>query len=219
MNRDMDIAGTSRYVSVDLGKAYLKSGDFMLFYKIIKKELPPVIIGSGIIISSQNNNSTVKVLDASYPVEVGDRAVLLPEISEELSKPEEKIPIVETLKKEQMESEEETIEIDVLFDLDSKSIGNNYLDDLKRIKEFTDSKSQYIVILRGYSCSIGGFEYNLQLSKERVENVKKILVTEHGIEENFIESYYYGEKENPFDDSLEAERRKNRLVRIQVIGK
>jgi len=46
-----------------------------------------------------------------------------------------------------------------------------------------------------------------------------MLINEYGIAENFIESYFYGEKESPFDNTSEEQRRKNRLVHIQVIGK
>jgi outer membrane protein OmpA-like peptidoglycan-associated protein len=52
-----------------------------------------------------------------------------------------------------------------------------------------------------------------------VENIKAYLVSKLGIGENLIESYYYGEKDAPYDNTSEEQRRKNRLVNIQVIGK
>jgi outer membrane protein OmpA-like peptidoglycan-associated protein len=39
------------------------------------------------------------------------------------------------------------------------------------------------------------------------------------VPESQIESAYYGEKEAPYDNSSEAERRKNRLVMVVVVGK
>ena len=96
---------------------------------------------------------------------------------------------------------------------------DKYASEFEKVKEFISSKSQYVVILRGYTCSIGGLEYNLKLSQERVNNVKAYLVSALGIPENFIKTYYYGEKDAPYDNTSEEQRRKNRLVNIQVIGK
>ena len=73
--------------------------------------------------------------------------------------------------------------------------------------------------MRGYTCSIGGLEYNLKLSKERVDGVKAYLVSKLGVDEKLIESYFYGEKDAPYDNTSEEQRRKNRVVNIQVIGK
>ena len=73
--------------------------------------------------------------------------------------------------------------------------------------------------LRGYTCSIGGDEYNLRLSSRRAEEIKNILVSQYGIDAAHIETFFYGEKDPQFDNSSEAERRKNRLVKIEVNGK
>ena len=222
MELKREISGPTDYVSIDMGKGLVARGDYVLFYKLLKKSLPPIIVGTGIVINTQNTNSTVKVLDAAFPVEIGDKVVLLPEEEEEkdVTKDEE-IPIVKALKKEKRELEkgEESIEVNVLFSLDSTEIDDIYKEEIKKVKDFIDSKSQYVIILRGYTCSIGGLEYNLKLSKDRVEKIKEYLMAEYGIKEEFIETYYYGEKDAPFDNTLEEQRRKNRLVNIQVIGK
>lgn len=220
VNRQKEIAGTSDYLAVDVGKAMVKKGDFLLFYKILKKKLPPVIIGTGIVINAQNANSTVKILDSSYQIELGTRVVLLPEIEQEQPLKEgEHIPIVEALKKEKEVGKATSIELNVLFEIGQSSIDEKYKEKFEKIKEFLSDKSQYVIILRGYACSIGSFEYNLKLSQERVESIKNLLIKEYGIDENFIETYYYGEKELMYDNSMEIERRKNRLVIIEVTGK
>ncbi len=218
------LSGTGEYVSIDLGMAIVSKGTFVLFYKLIEKNLPPLIIGSGIVVNPQNTNSTVKVLDSSQPVEVGVKLVVLPEAEAQIiptGVKDEDIPVIEELKKEEREIEpgEESIEINILFNIDEKSIDTGYAEVFEKIKEFIRSKTQYNIILRGYACSIGGLEYNLKLSKERVDAVKAYLVKELGIDENLIESYYYGEKDAPYDQTSEEQRRKNRMVNIQVIGK
>ncbi len=151
---------------------------------------------------------------------MGTRVVLLPEIEQEqLLKEGESIPIVEALKKEKEAGKVESIELNILFGIGEHEINEKYKDELNKIKEFISDKSQYVIILRGYACSIGEFEYNLKLSQERVENVKSFLIKEYGIDENLVETYYYGEKESIYDDSIEFERRKNRRVNIEVAGK
>jgi len=217
--------GPEEYVTVDMGKALVSEGNFVIFYRGLRKDLPPVIFGSGIIVTAENNNSTVKVLEAAWPVEVGTRVVLVPKTEEPVSAPgkTEEIPIVAALKAEErpVEPGEETMDMNIWFAMNEKSITdmNKYAEDFEKIKAFIASKSQYVLVLRGYTCSIGGLEYNLALSKERVEFVKAYLINSLAIPENFIETHFYGEKDAPYDNTSEEQRRKNRSVNIQVIGK
>lgn len=226
MDISRGVSATGDYVSIDLGKAMVSKGTFVLFYKLLRSDLPPIVIGSGIVFDPQNTNSTVKVLDASQPLELGVKLVVLPELEEQIrptDAKDEDIPVIESLKKEEIETEavDEALELNVniIFDIDEKSIDSRYTELFEKIKEFIISKTQYNVILRGYACSIGGLEYNLKLSKERVDNIKAYLISKLGINENLIESYYYGEKDAPYDNTSEEQRRKNRVVNIQVIGK
>jgi outer membrane protein OmpA-like peptidoglycan-associated protein len=220
-----ELRGPEEYVTIDVGKAMVSVGNFVIFYKILRKDLPPVIFGSGVIVNPQNTNSTIKILESSWPVELGARMILVPKSEEPISGEEkaEEIPIIKTLEKEEraVEPGEETREVNILFDMNQKSIDDpdKYAEDFENIKAFSSSKSQYVVVLRGYTCSIGGLEYNLKLSKERVESVKAYLIQALGIPGNLIETYYYGETDAPFDNTSEEQRRKNRTVNIQVIGK
>ena len=111
------------------------------------------------------------------------------------------------------------VNVNIIFDINEKTIDSRYAELFERIKEFIISKTQYNIVLRGYTCSIGSLEYNLKLSKERVDATKEYLVKKLGVDENLIESYFYGEKDAPYDNTSEEERRKNRVVNIQVIGK
>jgi len=219
-------AGTHDYVTVDMGKAEVSKGNFLLFYKILNKNLPPVIIGTGIVINAQNTNATVKILNAVNPVEIGMKATLLPDIDQKTGKivsdtGKEDIPIVNTLKNEtgELQEGEKMMEVNILFTLNSKTIDEKYNANFAEIKQFIASKSEYIVVLKGYCCSIGNEEYNLKLAQERVEKIKELLINELGINANLIETAYYGEKNAPFDNSQEEQRRKNRLVNIIVRGK
>lgn len=220
INFDKPNAANDNFVAVDLGKAVVKRGDFVLFYKIIKKNLPELIAGLGIVVHPQNTNSTVKILDTAYPVEVGDRVALLPEEPDKLISTDEQIPMVEPGETpEDTETAEETLEKNIIFDIDSINIDPMYKADFDQIKTFIQDKAEFIIILKGYACSIGSLEHNLELSQKRVEMVKEFLSAEYGIDEKFFKTYYFGEKEAPFDNTSEVERRKNRLVNIQVIAR
>lgn len=220
------VAGYGDYVIIDIGKALVEKGNYLLFYIDLGPDLPYIICGSGVVVNPQNNTATVKLLDGDFPTKVGYKAVLVPKSEEPVSGEMgagEDIPIQKTAKQDERQAEpgEESIEVGILFDINKKVIDDHdkYSGEFEKIKEFISSKSQYVVVLRGYTCSIGGLEYNLRLSKERVDSVKAYLMSALGIPENFIETYFYGEKDAPFDNTSEEQRRKNRLVNIQVIGK
>lgn len=223
------LVGPQEYVTVDLGKAMVSRGDFLLFYKIVRSDLPPLIVGTGIVIDTQNTNSTAKVLDAGRPIEVGYKLVLLQ--AKDLYyedrttkihqlKEGEEVPVIEKLEEgERGAAGEESLDLNILFNLNEKKLADKDKTELDKVKDFIQGKSEFVIILRGYSCSIGNEEYNLRLSKERVDNVKKYLMDTLNIKEDFFETYHYGEKESPYDNTSEEERRKNRLVTVQVVGK
>jgi outer membrane protein OmpA-like peptidoglycan-associated protein len=228
------ITSNPQYVTVDLGQGVVAKGTFLLFYRILKRDLPPLIIGSGIVIQAENTNSTVKILDSSADINVNDQVLILTTVKEKESAADknENIPIVETLQAETQDVENaqpgevqpteqkgDTLTVDVLFDFDSKLPRGDHSADFTAIKEFINAKSEYLVTLRGYTCSIGREEYNLRLAQERVEGIKNILISQYGVDATHVETFFYGEKEPLFDNSSEAERLKNRLVKIEVSGK
>lgn len=225
MDSAKEMAGDAHYVSVDLGSNLLQRASFVLFYRMLAAKLPPLILGLGIVIHPESTNSTVKILDSSGDIRVGDFAVILPDPdqAETEAKPQttegkESIPVVDSLGKE-LEKKEESLMVELYFDIDSKTVGSNFAADLEKVVNFIGDKSEYAVVLRGYTCSIGSDEYNLKLSQERVEAVKAILVGQYKLDAGRMETFYYGEKQDPYDNSSEAERRKNRLVRVEVVHK
>lgn len=221
---DRNSAETDYYVTVDIGSDQLSRGDWLLLYKIYRKDLPPVIMGSGIVIATEKNNSTVRVIDSTLPVTVGTKAILYSKATKtapttQTQKNEENPPIIETLKDTEPGQEKAMLDIDAYFDFDEPIFQENSKVEMDKIKDFIEAHQNYEVILRGYCCSIGSVEFNLELSKNRVEAVKKYLVETLGVNSESIEANYYGEKDAPCDNSTEEQRRKNRLVKIQVLEK
>jgi outer membrane protein OmpA-like peptidoglycan-associated protein len=225
-----EFVADTQYVSVDLGEGVVAKGTSLLVYRKLASDLPPLIIGLGIVIHSENTNSTVKILDAASDIRIGDQVLVLPKAAATGSGQGEKedIPIVETLPGEGGEEQPATAEeavpggalnISVLFEFDAKQPIADHAADYQAIKDFIADKAEYLVTLRGYACSIGGDEYNLRLSSQRAEAIKTILVSQYGIDAAHIETFFYGEKEPQFDNSSEDQRRRNRLVKIEVNGK
>ena len=223
---DKRVTSYGDYVAIDIGIAHVEKGNYVIFYMDLGPKMPPIICGAGIVVNAQNTTSTVKILNSAFPVELGYKAVLVPPSEEPVSRPlskGEEIPLLKGTKPAERTTEpgEQSMEVGIQFEINKNNIdfSDKYASEFEKVKEFISSKSQYVVILRGYTCSIGGLEYNLKLSQERVNNVKAYLVSALGIPENFIKTYYYGEKDAPYDNTSEEQRRKNRLVNIQVIGK
>ncbi len=226
------ISSTSLYITVDLGQGVVAKGSSLLIYRVLKRDLPPLIIGLGIVIHAENTNSTVKILDANSDIQITDQVLLLPTAKEAdaiaaRAEGDENIPIVETLQAEktdmdaapEAEQKDDTLAVDVFFDFDSRQPKGDHSGDFAAIREFINARSEYLLTLRGYTCSIGSEEYNLRLAKERVEAIKNILISQYGVDGAHVETFFYGEKEANFDNSSEVERLKNRLVKIEVSGK
>jgi outer membrane protein OmpA-like peptidoglycan-associated protein len=229
MGISADMAGDQQYLTVDLGEGVVGKGTFLLFYRLVTSDLPPMITGLGIVIHSENTNATVKVLDAGTDMRVGDRALVLPRdaASAKPAQPGqaggEELPVVETLPGGEEAAGEAPVagaalNFSILFPFDGIAPLTDPSADFTAIRDFVAGKSEYLITLRGYACSIGGEEYNLRLSSKRVEAIKAMLVSQYGIDAGRIEAFFYGEKEPQFDNSTEAERRKNRLVKIEVNG-
>lgn len=235
MGSEAAMSSSNQFVTIDLGKGVVDKGSLLLVYRILKRDLPPLIIGSAIVIHAENTNSTVKILDSSTDILENDKVLLLPAGFDKDAvgtNMNENIPIVDTLQTETQTGKEvqaqeggtteakgDALIVDVFFDFDSKQPKGDHGNDFTAIKEFIAAKSEYLVTLRGYTCSIGGEEYNLRLAKERVDVIKNILISQFGVDGAHVEAFFYGEKEPLFDNSNEVERLKNRLVRIEVSGK
>lgn len=218
-------AANLQWVTVDIGKAEVSRGDWLIIWREMGKGLPPMIFGTAVVLNPEGTNSTIKIIESIYPVLNGDRVVLLKEAKDILAaaamveqRKKEKIPILERLEKEK-EAGKAVQELNVVFNLNENKLSDAHKTEIGQLEAFIKEKPEVEIILRGYCCSIGGVEYNLKLSKQRVDAVKKYLVDTFNLAEDVFETYHYGEKDPPHDNTTEEQRRKNRLVNIQVIEK
>jgi outer membrane protein OmpA-like peptidoglycan-associated protein len=214
------LLGEDLMVSVDIGNAFLKKGDFLLFYKEFKKNLPPLILGTGIVVSAQKTNSTVKLLRLSNPVSIGDKVTYLPIVKMKKNNKGENVPSIGSGQSEiKIKEDDNVLELTVSFKFNEDGISDANKTEINKIKDFIESNKLYRIVLKGFACNIGKLENNLKLSKQRVESVKKYIIDTLKIDQTLIESYFYGEQDCAFDNTAETSRKKNRRVLITVIGK
>lgn len=222
---DKHQAAGLEWITADIGKAEVSRGDWLIIWRDLGEGLPPMIFGTAVVINPEGTNSTIKIIESIYPVNIGDRVVLLKEAKDILTAAamteqdkKEKIPILERLKQEK-DAGKEVQELNIVFDINKSKLSDTHKTEIGQLEAFIKGKPGVDIILRGYCCSIGGHEYNLKLSKKRVDAVKKYMMDTFGLAEDVFETYHYGEKDAPHDNTTEEQRRKNRLVNVQVIEK
>jgi outer membrane protein OmpA-like peptidoglycan-associated protein len=222
MQNERYMGGTHHLATIDIGNSAAQRGDWVLIYKDYGSNLPPVIIGTGIVIVPEKTNSTIKLIDTTIPVTIGTKVLLIQgprrkdALTPEQKIEDEKLPIIETLEEGGPGKEKIGLELDILFDFNDATITADAKKEMEVITDFIAAHPTYDVILKGFCCSIGGVEYNLKLSQNRVENLKKYLIDTFSIKQEVIEANYYGETDAPYDNSSEEQRRKNRLVNINI---
>lgn len=91
---------------------------------------------------------------------------------------------------------------------DGKQVVDSAAQDLK-----SSGETEYEVILNGHADRSGNVEYNLKLSQKRAETVKAALIA-HGIPENRIRYFAFGESDNRVPTADNVRERANRRVEI-----
>jgi OOP family OmpA-OmpF porin len=103
------------------------------------------------------------------------------------------------------------------FDIDSATVKSVYYKQGEEIAQFMSEhpEAELIkVVIEGHADSTGSDEYNLALSKQRADSVRRVLIRELDIDPAKIEVYAYGEKRPIANNDTESGRRKNRRAVI-----
>jgi outer membrane protein OmpA-like peptidoglycan-associated protein len=80
------------------------------------------------------------------------------------------------------------------------------------MKEYPDIK----VLIAGHAANIGQSEFEMQLSQDRANTIKDMLVTRYGIAADRIETRGYGSTQPIADNSTEAGKKQNRRIEFIV---
>lgn len=101
------------------------------------------------------------------------------------------------------------------FEFDKAIIVEESYGDLEALTNVLLVRKELNIELEGHTDNNGTEEYNMRLSKDRVEAVKKFLVV-NGVDANRIKTSYYGESRPIADNSTREGRAKNRRVLISI---
>jgi len=115
------------------------------------------------------------------------------------------------------ESNQTTVVMDsVFFTYKSTQLADEAKKHLKYVADYLKTQKDTILIIYGYSDSIGSEKYNKKLSLQRAENVKKELV-KLGIDPNNIQAIGMGEANPIADNATAAGREKNRRIEFKLV--
>lgn len=101
------------------------------------------------------------------------------------------------------------------FEFDKAIIVEESYGDLEALTNVLLVRKELNIELEGHTDNNGTEEYNMRLSKDRVEAVKKFLVV-NGVDANRIKTSYFGESRPIADNSTREGRAKNRRVLISI---
>jgi len=104
----------------------------------------------------------------------------------------------------------------VLFDFDSSKLRSEAYPVLEEIAESLNNSEGYEVKIEGHTDSKGSDSYNMNLSKERAEAVRKALVDRYGVSPDILTAEGLGESQPVAPNDTEENRQKNRRVEIKV---
>jgi len=103
--------------------------------------------------------------------------------------------------------------VDIFFDLDQHNIRDDMKGEAQRLLDFLSENPESNVLLEGYaSKDKATYEHNMNLSKDRVNEIKNYLIGK-GIDPSRITTSYYGDTVQPFDENI-----MNRAVTCMIEG-
>ena len=108
------------------------------------------------------------------------------------------------------------IELRAEFDLNKFVIKPEYVKRLQAIADFMKKYKDTTTAIEGHTCNLGSAEYNMKLSQQRADAVKKYLVDKLGIESDRIATRAYGETRPIADNSTEEGRKQNRRAEAVI---
>lgn len=109
----------------------------------------------------------------------------------------------------------QTVALNLLFDYDKAELKPESTGELRTVAEVA-IKNNYRINLLGYTDNSGGPDYNQQLSQQRAEAARQILVG-FGVKAENITATGYGERNPVASNNTEEGKAKNRRVEVQFV--
>jgi OOP family OmpA-OmpF porin len=111
-----------------------------------------------------------------------------------------------------------TLQADTLFDFDKSTLKSDGVATLNKVAQDVKKMKLEVVIIVGYTDSVGSDAYNIALGQRRANAVKSFLTNDGGVEATRVYTESKG-KADPVASNATAEgRAKNRRAVIEVVG-
>lgn len=107
---------------------------------------------------------------------------------------------------------EVSIDLKVEFDFDKAAIKSTYDKHLQRVANFLEAYPETKATLEGHTDNRGTDEYNMELSKQRADNVRQHLINNFKIAPNRLTTKAFGESQPIASNDTEEGRAMNRRV-------
>jgi outer membrane protein OmpA-like peptidoglycan-associated protein len=104
---------------------------------------------------------------------------------------------------------------DVLFDTNSSALAPGAYERLRSVAASLQRYPDTNIVVKGHTDSSGAESYNLKLSEERAENVRKYLVAE-GVSASRITAIGFGEAYPLVSNDTSSGRQQNRRVELEI---
>lgn len=106
----------------------------------------------------------------------------------------------------------ETIRMEVLFAFDSSEVRDEFMSEIEKVAKFLRKYGGTTAQIEGHADSVGTDSYNKQLSQERADAVRTVLVDRFNIDPSRLSAAGFGEERPIADNATDAGRRENRRV-------
>jgi len=103
----------------------------------------------------------------------------------------------------------------IYFKSDSTLLTDASKNDFKKITDYINTLESHSISVVGHTDTAGDTEYNVQLSKRRAKEVKRLLVA-HGINPEYIATSSHGENNLLVKTADNVHERRNRRVEVIV---
>lgn len=100
----------------------------------------------------------------------------------------------------------------VEFATDSAEITPNYYDEISKVGVYMQKYPTTTANIEGHTDNVGGYEYNMKLSRQRAESVVNYLVEKFGIERSRLSAMGYGPTRRIAYNITPEGRQKNRRI-------
>lgn len=112
--------------------------------------------------------------------------------------------------------EEYCTTLDVRFDVNNDEVQREYIEQLTVVGKFLNKYPDTSAVIEGHTDNVGSEESNLELSRNRAENVRNYLVREQRVPSSRITAEGYGESRPIADNETEEGKRANRRVNAVI---